>query len=61
LTRSAISITVALLKSSTIRALSRAMLPFFRLVVAHGRGRFQFAAGKPTIYAVVCLFPRLLA
>src|SRR5690242_20535116 len=59
-TRSAISITVALLNSSTIFALSRAIFYLScRLVVVQGHGRFQFAACKPTIYAVcvVGLFP----
>ena len=58
-TRSAISITVALLSSSTIFALSRAILIYlsFRLVAAHGHEWFKSAASKPTIYVVVCLFP----
>src|SRR5688572_8301096 len=55
-TRSAISITVKPLSSSTTFAIS-AMLPF-SLVVIRGHGCFQFTACEPTIYFVVdVMFP----
>ncbi len=54
-TKSAASITVNLLNSSTRFPMS-AILPFFRLVVRRSPGGFQFTAREPTIYVVVLLF-----
>src|SRR5438045_8576547 len=53
LTSSAVSMTVSLLSSSTMFAMS-AMLPF-SLVVVRGHGRIKLTACEPTMYFVVCV------
>ena len=50
-TSAAVSMTVSLLSSSTMFAMS-AMLPF-SLVVVRGHGRIKLTAREPTIYSVV--------
>src|SRR6266700_3979590 len=54
-TRSAISITVALLSSSTSFALSRAIFPFVSSSPV-ATGGLSLQAGKPTIYVVFVFF-----